>query len=274
MNDPDARALLEAQRAAFRAEGIATSRVRRYRLGRALDLLVTHQSEICDAIAGDFTRRPATLTRFADVLPSVLALKHARRHLRGWMRPQRQHVSLPAGAPGVRAEIEHQPLGVVGVISPWNFPITLTFGPLAGILAAGNRCLIKPSELTPAVSALMQQLMRKYFDSREVAVVTGGADVAEAFSHLPFDHLLFTGSTPVGRRVMAAAAENLVPVTLELGGKSPALIGRSADLRAAADRIMLGKLANAGQMCIAPDHVCLPRELLDEFAQLARSWVD
>ncbi len=275
MNEPDdARALLETQRAAFRAEGIASLRVRRDRLNRALDLLVTHQAEICDAIGGDFTRRPATLTRFADVLPPVMALKHARRHLRRWMRPQRQRISLPAGAPGVRAEIVHQPLGVVGVISPWNFPITLTFGPLAGILAAGNRCLIKPSELTPAASALMQQLMRKYFEPREVAVVTGDARVAEAFSRLPFDHLLFTGSTPVGRRVMAAAAENLVPVTLELGGKCPALIGRSADLKRAVDRIMLGKLGNAGQMCIAPDYVFLPDELLDGFVEQARSWVE
>ena len=142
----EARAVLEIQRAALRAEGVATAPARRDRLDRALDLLVSHQAEICEAIAADFTRRPATLTRFADVLPSVLALKHARRHLRRWMRPQRQRLGLPAGAPGVRAEIVHQPLGVVGVISPWNFPITLTFGPLAGILAAGNRCMIKPSE--------------------------------------------------------------------------------------------------------------------------------
>ncbi len=270
----DARAVLEIQRAAFRAEGIATASVRRDRLDRALDLLITHQAEICEAIAADFTRRPATLTRFADVLPSVLALKHARRHLRRWMRPQRQRLGLPAGAPGVRAEIVHQPLGVVGVISPWNFPITLTFGPLAGVLAAGNRCMIKPSELTPAVSSLLWRLVRKYFDAREVAVVTGDAGVAQAFSRLPFDHLLFTGSTSVGRRVMAAAAENLVPVTLELGGKCPVLIGRSADLKRAIDRIMLGKLGNAGQMCIAPDYLCVPGELLDGVIQEARSWVE
>jgi len=275
MNESDnARTLLEAQRVAFMLEGIVTAEARIDRLDRAIDMLVTHQAEICDAAAGDFGQRSATLTRFMDVLPAVVALKHARRHLRRWMRPRRRHVALPAGAPGVRAEVVHQPLGVVGVISPWNFPITLSIGPLAGILAAGNRCLIKPSELTPAVSECMRRLVGQYFDAREVAVVTGGIEVAEAFSHLPFDHLLFTGSTSVGRRVMAAAAANLVPVTLELGGKSPALIGRSADLRAAADRIMLGKLANAGQMCIAPDHVCLPRELLDEFVQLARSWVD
>ena len=189
------------------------------------------------------------------------------------MRPGRKRIGLPAGAPGVRAEILHQPLGVIGVISPCNFPVTLTFGPLASILAAGNRCLIKPSELTPTVSELMRRLITEYFDSSEVAVVTGGAEVAERFSQLPFDHLVFTGSTPVGRRVMAAAASHLVPVTLELGGKCPVLVGRSADLRRAVDRILIGKLNNAGQMCIAPDYICVPRELCASFADLARSWV-
>ncbi len=274
MNEPgEAGMLLEAQQAAFRAEGVVSARARMDRLDRALDLLVRHQDAFCEAAAADFGQRHSTMTRFMDILPSYSALKHARRHVRHWMRPQRQRVGLPAGAPGVRAEIVRQPLGVVGVISPWNFPLTLTFGPLAGILAAGNRCMIKPSELTPEVSSLLQRLVGEYFDTREVAVVIGGADVAEAFSRLPFDHLLFTGSTSVGRRVMAAAAANLVPVTLELGGKCPALIGRSVDLERAVDRIMLGKLANAGQMCIAPDYVCVPRELLDNFVQLVREWV-
>jgi coniferyl-aldehyde dehydrogenase len=275
LSDPDnARLLLEAQRAAFRSDGIVTARVRIDRLDRALDLLVTHQAEICDAAGSDFGQRPATLTRFMDVLPAVVALKYARRHVSRWMRPKRQCVTLPAGAPGVRAEIMHDPLGVVGVISPWNFPITLSFSPLAGILAAGNRCLIKPSELTPRVSSLLQRLVGQYFDALEVAVVVGGPEVAEAFSRLPFDHLLFTGSAAVGRRVMTAAAANLVPVTLELGGKSPAVIGRSADLGRAVDRIMLHKLANAGQICLAPDYVCVPCEMVDGFVQLARAWVD
>jgi coniferyl-aldehyde dehydrogenase len=189
------------------------------------------------------------------------------------MRPTRKRIALPAGAPGVKAEVVPQPLGVIGVISPWNFPVTLTFGPLAGILAAGNRCLIKPSELTPAVSTLLQRLIAEYFDASEVAVVTGGPEVAERFSRLPFDHLVFTGSAPVGRRVMAAAAANLVPITLELGSKCPVVVGRSADLRRAVDRILIGKLNNAGQICIAPDYVCVPRELCASFADLARSWV-
>jgi coniferyl-aldehyde dehydrogenase len=268
-----AQQLLDTQRAAFAVEGCAGVKTRRHRLERAIDLLVTHQQAICDAHSADFGQRSQTLTRFVDILPAVSSLKHARRSVERWMRPRRKRIGLPAGAPGVRAEIVHQPLGVIGVISPWNFPITLTFGPLAGILAAGNRCLIKPSELTPTVSALLQRLISEYFEPSEVAVVTGGPEVAEAFSRLPFDHLVFTGSTPVGRRVMAAAAANLVPVTLELGGKCPVLVGRSADLARTVDRIMIGKLNNAGQVCIAPDYVCVPRELCASFVDLARSWV-
>jgi coniferyl-aldehyde dehydrogenase len=271
---PDARRLLEAQRSAFRAEVGADARVRRDRLERAIALLVNHQIEICEALAHDFGRRPATLSRFVDILPALSSLKSARRHVRRWMRPQRRRIGLPIGAPGVRAEIVPQPLGVVGLISPWNFPITLTFGPLAGILAAGNRCLIKPSELTPAVSTLMATRVAQYFDPSEVAVVTGRAEVAEGFSHLPFDHLIFTGSTSIGRRVMAAAAEHLVPVTLELGGKCPVIVGRSAPLARTVDRILLGKLTNTGQMCIAPDYVLLPENMLEPFVREAAAWMD
>jgi coniferyl-aldehyde dehydrogenase len=269
-----ARQLLDVQRAAFQAEAGADARVRRKRLTRAIALLVDHQVDICEALAHDFGRRPATLTRFVDILPAIASLKHARAHVGRWMRPRRQRIGLPIGAPGVRAEIVPQPLGVVGLISPWNFPITLIFGPLAGILAAGNRCLIKPSELAPAVSALLASCMAEYFDPAEVAVVTGGAEVAEAFSRLPFDHLMFTGSTSIGRRVMAAAAEHLVPVTLELGGKCPVLIGRSAPLGRTVDRILLGKLTNTGQMCIAPDYVLLPEDRVEPFVREAAAWMD
>ncbi|HVC30751.1 MAG TPA: aldehyde dehydrogenase family protein, partial [Steroidobacteraceae bacterium] len=178
----------------------------------------------------------------------------------------------PLGAPGTRSEILHQPLGVVGLISPWNFPVALSFGPLAAALAAGNRCLIKPSEVTAATTGLIQELISRYFDPSEVAVVTGGPEVAEAFSRLPFDHLMFTGSTAIGRKVMEAAAQHLVPVTLELGGKCPVIIGRSADLPRTVDRIMLGKLANAGQVCLAPDHVFVPSEMLEPLIRAARSW--
>jgi coniferyl-aldehyde dehydrogenase len=269
-----ARRLLDAQQASFRAEAGADAGVRRDRLARAIAFLVERQSEICEALAQDFGRRSATLTRFVDILPAVSSLKHARARVRRWMRPRRQRIGLPIGAPGVRAEIVPQPLGVVGLISPWNFPITLTFGPLAGILAAGNRCLIKPSELAPAVSALLAMRMAEYFDPTEVAVVTGDAAAAEAFSHLPFDHLVFTGSTSVGRRVMTAAAEHLVPVTLELGGKCPVFIGRSAPLARTVDRILLGKLTNTGQMCLAPDYVLLPEEMRGPFVREAAAWMD
>ncbi len=268
----DLEALLRAQRAAFHAEGCASVQVRHERLGRAIELLVSSQQAICEAVAADFGQRPAELTRLMDIFPSVHALKFARRHVARWMRPARRRLGFPNLLPGMRGEIVYQPLGVVGVISPWNFPVTLTFGPLAGILAAGNRCMIKPSELTPATSKLMADLIGKTFDPNEVTVVPGTEEVAIAFSKLPFDHLLFTGSTRVGRQVMAAAAEHLVPVTLELGGKCPAIIGRSAELSRAVDRLLLGKLANAGQVCLAPDYVCVPRESVGAFVRESESW--
>ncbi len=265
-------ALLQAQRDEFLEEGIASAPVRIERLNRALNLLIANQAQICAAVSDDFGRRPAALTQLMDIFPSVHAIKFARSRLHRWMRPQRRRLSLPIGVPGTSARIVYQPLGVIGVISPWNFPVSLTFGPLAGILAAGNRCLIKPSELTPATSGLMRELIARDFDAAEVCVVTGGADVAQAFSLLPFDHLVFTGSAAIGRRVMAAASQNLVPVTLELGGKCPAVVGRSATLPRAVDRILTGKLVNAGQMCLAPDYVCIAQESLDAFVQEARAW--
>ncbi|HSD74213.1 MAG TPA: aldehyde dehydrogenase family protein, partial [Steroidobacteraceae bacterium] len=207
------------------------------------------------------------------ILPAVLAFKNARRHVRRWMRPERCRPALPAGAPGVRAYTVYEALGVVGLLSPWNFPVNLTFAPLAGILAAGNRCLVKPSEITPATAELMQRLVAKYYEPNEVAVVTGGPDLAQAFARLPFDHLLFTGSTGVGRMVMQAAAEHLVPVTLELGGKCPTVIGRTADLSRTVDRLLLAKLVNAGQMCLAPDYVLAPAEAIDTFVERARAWM-
>jgi coniferyl-aldehyde dehydrogenase len=269
----DGAMLLEQQRKAFLEEGAVTANVRLDRLARALDLVVTHQSRFCETLAEDFGRRPAAVTLMMDVYPAVQALRHARRNVRRWMCPRPVSTGLPLAMPGTRSEIRYQPLGVVGIISPWNFPVALTFGPLAGALAAGNRCLIKPSEVTAATTSLMQELIPRYFNPSEVAVVSGGPEVASSFSRLQLDHLVFTGSTDVGRKVMSAAAEHLVPVTLELGGKCPVIIGRSADLGRAVDRIFLGKLANAGQVCLAPDHVYAPRERLEPIVEMARSWV-
>ncbi|HVS75317.1 MAG TPA: aldehyde dehydrogenase family protein, partial [Steroidobacteraceae bacterium] len=240
----DGATLLERQRKAFLAEGAVTARTRLDRLTRALELLIAYQDRFCEALVQDYGQRPPAVTLMMDVYPAVQALRHAQRNVHRWMRPRRMTTGLPLGVPGARSELRHQPLGVVGIISPWNFPVALTFGPLASALAAGNRCLIKPSEVTAATTSLIAESVAKFFDASEVAVVTGDPQVAASFSRLPFDHLVFTGSTEVGRKVMSAAAEHLVPVTLELGGKCPVILGRSADLGRAVDRIMLGKLAN------------------------------
>jgi coniferyl-aldehyde dehydrogenase len=267
-------AALERQRAALAAEGETNLVVRRDRLRRCADLLRRSSAEICTALGADFGQRPATITQFTDLFPAIAALDHARRHLRQWMRPTRHSAKIGMPIPGASAKVIYQPLGVVGIVSPWNFPINLTFAPLAGALAAGNRCMIKPSEHTPATSALLERLIAADFDPAEITVCTGSAAVGAAFSSLPFDHLLFTGSTSVGRQVMTAAANNLVPVTLELGGKCPVIVGRSAKLARAIDRILLAKLANAGQMCLAPDYVLLPVEMIDCFIAGARAWME
>jgi coniferyl-aldehyde dehydrogenase len=190
------------------------------------------------------------------------------------MRPEKRKTT-PAllGLFGAKAEVRFQPKGVVGVISPWNFPVNLTFTPLAGILAAGNRAMIKPSEYTPATSELMKTMFASVFSEEEIAVVTGGPEVGEAFAHLAFDHLIFTGATSIARHVMRAAAENLVPLTLELGGKSPVILGKGADLGLAAARIMNGKTLNAGQICLAPDYVLAPAGQVDGFVEAARTSV-
>lgn len=258
----------ERQRSAWAADPCPDWGVRADRLRRLQALVATHEAAIAAAIDADFGGRPAIETELAEVWPSLEELKSALRHGRRWMAPRRAPVGkwfLPA-----RAEIRPRPLGVVGVVVPWNYPLYLAVGPLAAALAAGNRALVKMPEATPGFSALFARLVREAFAPEELAVVNGGPDLAAAFSALPFDHLLFTGSTAVGRRVMAAAAEHLTPVTLELGGKSPAVITPGYPLEHAVQRILAGKLLNAGQTCIAPDHVHLPRAQLGEFVAAAR----
>jgi coniferyl-aldehyde dehydrogenase len=264
------RAVLERQRRAFLEDGPPTAEVRRDRLDRCIGLLVDHQDELAAAMDRDFGGRPIPLSKFTDISGSIGPLKHARDNLHKWMRPERRWPT-PAilGWLGGRARVVCQPLGVVGVIAPWNFPVNLTFAPLAGILAAGNRCMIKPSECTPATSQLMARLFAEAFAETEIAICLGGREAGEAFSRLPFDHLLFTGSKSVAHAVMRAAAENLVPITLELGGKSPVIIGRSANLEQTAARVMGGKTMNAGQVCLAPDYVLVPAELRDAFVARA-----
>lgn len=267
----DVRQAHERLRRAWAAEPSPTAAVRRDRLDRLVKLIQRHRDELCDAISRDFGGRARLESLMADVFTTIEEVRHARRHLGRWMRPRRVSPSwlfLPS-----RARIQYQPLGVVGIISPWNYPVNLALAPLAAALAAGNRVLLKPSELTPATSSLLQVLLGEAFTADEVAVVTGGPEVARAVTELPLDHLLFTGSTAVGRLVAKAAAENLVPVTLELGGKSPAIIHRDFDLARAADRIASAKLFNAGQTCIAPDYVLLPEGLERAFADAFRTAV-
>lgn len=231
-------------------------------------LLTENETAICSAIREDFGCRPVEEVRLLELFPALSGIDHALRHGQRWMRPHR-HFSgfwfLPA-----RTELVAQPLGVVGVIVPWNYPLYLAVGPITDALVAGNRMMVKMSEYTPHFAALFTELVERYFPGGEVQIVTGDADVARAFSAMPFDHLLFTGSTSVGRQVMRAAAENLTPVTLELGGKSPAIIGPTARFAHAVERIVYGKSVNAGQTCIAPDYVLLPRARVDEFIDTAR----
>jgi coniferyl-aldehyde dehydrogenase len=270
----DMQDILARQKAAHLRDGAPTAEQRIQRIDRCIRLLIDNQTAIADALDADFGARSREATAFTDVAGSIGPLKHARDRLAKWMRPEKR-ATTPAvlGLFGAKAEIRYQPKGVVGVISPWNFPVNLTFAPLAGILAAGNRAMIKPSEYTPATSELMKTMFGSVFSEEEIAVVTGGPEVGEAFSRLPFDHLIFTGATGIARHVMRAAAENLVPVTLELGGKSPVILGRSANLDVAAARIMNGKTLNAGQICLAPDYVLAPYEKLDGFVGAAEASV-
>ena len=273
-NPAEMKALLERQRTAYLNDGPPSAEVRIDRLNRCIALLVDHQDEIADVLNKDFGNRSTQMSKFTDVSGSIGPLKHARDNLRKWMKVEKRSPT-PAilGWFGAKAEVHYQPLGVIGVISPWNFPVNLTFAPLAGILAAGNRCMIKPSEFTPATSELMERMFRKSFSETEIAVCTGGPDVGEAFSRLPFDHLLFTGATSIAYHVMRAAAENLVPLTLELGGKSPVIVGPSANMDLVASRVMTGKTLNAGQICLAPDYVMVPEASRDDFVKKASNVV-
>ncbi len=261
----DPARLLAVQRAAAAAAPSPDLHRRRDALERLIALLHEDGDRLHAAISADFGHRAYPETALAELLPTLAAARHAHRHLRSWMRPRRRRVGL-AFRPG-RAWVMRQPLGCVGIVSPWNYPLFLSVGPLVDALAAGNRVLLKPSELVPRFADTLAALLAARYDAAEVAVVRGGPEVGRAFCALPFDHLLFTGSTEVGRAVMRAAADGLVPVTLELGGKSPAIVAGDADPARTARSLMVGKLFNAGQTCVAPDYALVPEERLDAFAQ-------
>ncbi len=267
-------ALLAKQKAAHLRDGAPSAEARIDRLDRCIRILVDNREAIEEALNTDFGSRSREATAFTDISASIGPLKHAKENLRAWMKTEKRKPS-PAilGLFGAKAEVRFQPKGVVGVISPWNFPVNLTFAPLAGIIAAGNRAMIKPSEFTPVTSDLMKTMFASAFSEEEIAVVTGGPEVGQAFASLAFDHMIFTGATSIARHVMRAAAENLVPLTLELGGKSPVIIGKSADLSVAAARIMNGKTLNAGQICLAPDYVLAPKDKVESFVTAAQASV-
>ncbi|MHA3059111.1 coniferyl aldehyde dehydrogenase [Acinetobacter sp. ANC 4636] len=260
---------LAAMRQAHTQAAPASLELRHDRLERAKKLLIENREALIAAISADFGHRSAYQSLVSDILASVAALSYAQEQLAVWMQPE--IVAAPYAE--MRTEIHQQPLGVVGIISPWNFPLNLAFSPLAGVFAAGNRALIKPSELTPKTAELLAELVPQYFDALELGVVTGDAEMGAAFSALPFDHLVFTGSTQVGRHVMRAAAENLVPVTLELGGKSPVVIAPDAKLEQAVQRILTVKTFNTGQICISPDYVLLPEQQQQDFVAIAQQFM-
>ena len=269
----DMQTILEKQKAAFTAAMPEPMSVRRDRMDRALALLVDYKDEFAKAVSADFGHRSTEQTLMTDIMPSVSALKHAKKHFESWARNEKRKPTFPLGLIGAKADVVYQPKGVVGVIAPWNFPIGMVMVPMAGILAAGNRAMIKPSEFTERVADVFAEVVPKYFAEEEMAVFTGGVEVGTAFSKLAFDHLIFTGATSVGKHIMRAAADNLVPVTLELGGKSPVVISDTADIAKTAARVMQGKTMNAGQICLAPDYVLAPKQSVDGFVTEAKAAV-
>ena len=264
----DLHSLLDMQRKAYAAHPFPPLAQRQQWLKSLRQLLSREREVLIDAISQDFSHRSPDETLFAELMPSLHSLDYTLKHLKRWMRPSSRSVGMtlqPASA-----KVVYQPLGVVGIIVPWNYPLYLAMGPLIGALAAGNRVMLKLSEFTPATGLLLKDLLGRIFPEDMVAVVLGEADVGVAFSGLAFDHLLFTGSTHVGKLVMRAAAENLTPVTLELGGKSPAIVSADVPLKDAAQRIAWGKSLNAGQTCIAPDYVLVPQDRIEGFVEAYR----
>jgi coniferyl-aldehyde dehydrogenase len=262
------RELFDRQRKAFDAAPFPDLASRKANLRKLIAALQKHQNDVVAAVNADFGVRAGAETKLVEVMGPILEAHHCLSHLRKWMKPRRRSTELLFLTN--RAWVAVQPKGVVGIIGTWNFPVYLTLGPLVAALTAGNRAIIKTSEFAPRTTEILRKLLGECFGEDEVAVVGGAVESAQAFNALPFDHLVFTGSPLVGRHVMRAAAEHLTPVTLELGGKSPAIVGPDADLRDAAKRIAHGKAFNAGQICVAPDYALVPRGKAAEFAEAVR----
>ena len=260
-----AKEIFELQKKSFNDAPFPEEKLRRQQLKALKAALIKYKDKLAKAISADFGCRSYDESLLADIMPTVMSIDHCLKHLRDWMQPEKRKVSLlfqPA-----QARIMYQPLGVVGIMAPWNYPVYLCLGPLAAAIAAGNRAMIKPSEFCPYSNRVLAEIIEDAFSKDEVCLIEGDASVAVEFTRLPFDHILFTGSTAVGRKVMAAAAENLTPVTLELGGKSPALIADDVTPEFAVERMLYGKCLNAGQTCVAPDYVICPDGKIDELVK-------
>ena len=260
MND-----VLNLQKKKFIKDGPPSINLRVDRLNRLTSMLVENRYAFTEALSSDFGSRSQNASLMTDVYTVLPEITNAIKNIKRWTKDEKRSSNMPFSLFGAKSYIRYEPLGTIGMISPWNFPVNLAFGPLASIFAAGNQVMHKPSELTPETAALMKELCDKAYDQDEFATFLGGPETGEAFSKLNFDHLLYTGSGNVGKHVMNAAAQNLVPVTLELGGKSPVVVGNSADIQASAKRVMFGKTMNAGQICLAPDYVMVHKDKKDEF---------
>lgn len=261
--------ILQKQRTAFLAAPFPDAETRRRDLTKLERALRQHKNRLLAALSSDFGGRCLEESTLSEIFVVLQNLRYARKRLSNWMKPRRRHVPFQLGMGN--AKVFPQPLGVVGIVSPWNFPIQLSIVPLITALSAGNRAMIKPSELSPATSEALCSMLQSIFPPEQVAVCPGDIDVARAFISLPFDHLLYTGSTEVGRHVMRAAAEHLVPLTLELGGKSPAILAPGADIMEAARDVVFGKLLNAGQICTSPDYALVPRGDIEAFARACQT---
>ena len=268
----DMNRILELQKNLNIKEGAPDINLRKDRLDRVIAMVSKYDKQIVSAVNQDFGNRDQIMSAATEVASVIGPMEHAKKNLKKWMKTEKRKAAIaPLGSAlsllGAKAEVRYQPKGVVGAISPWNFPMNLALAPLAGIISAGNRVMHKPSELTPATSDLLKQMIEEYFDEGEMAVFVGDAEVGAAFSGLAFDHLIFTGGTSIAKHVMKAASENLVPLTLELGGKSPVVVGKNAKIKETAQRVMQGKTMNAGQICLAPDYALVPEEKVEEFVQ-------
>jgi coniferyl-aldehyde dehydrogenase len=259
---------LNNQRVEFNKTPYADYQSRISDLKKLKKMVLDNQDAFTEAMSKDFGHRSVEDSRIGDIMTTVMGISYSISKLKKWMKPKSRHVGIlfqPA-----KAHVLMQPKGVIGIVSPWNYPLFLSLGPLTAALAAGNRAMIKMSEYTPATGKLLAELMATIFPQDKVAVVGGDIKVASAFTSLKFDHIFFTGSTPVGKIVMKSAAENLIPVTLELGGKSPTIIDSDINLDTAVSRLILGKTLNAGQTCVAPDYIFCPKDRVEELSNALR----